>query len=258
MHQLRFYLRFLRLTLLIGLGLGYALWFALRARTLGVSLGQRQQATSWFLGLLTRCLPFRIQVQGQQPKQPALWVSNHVSWTDIPLLGQFAPISFLSKAEVQHWPIAGTLTKESATLFIQRGQGNRDELRQQLVYYLRHGHHLAIFPEGTTTDGSQVRTFHSRLLGCLDKTGTPVQPIAIRYLRAGKTDTEIAPFIGDEGLFSHLKRLLAADREVVEIHFLPLISTHGRDRNSIAREAQRAVQQTLHPLTEHPHQAAAA
>lgn len=50
-----------------------------------------------------------------------LWVSNHVSWTDIPLLGMLLPLSFLSKAEVRHWPVAGWLAEKAGTLFIRRG-----------------------------------------------------------------------------------------------------------------------------------------
>jgi 1-acyl-sn-glycerol-3-phosphate acyltransferase len=93
-----------------------------------------------------------------------LWVSNHVSWTDIPLLGALQPLSFLSKAEVRDWPVAGWLAHKGGTQFIRRGAGDSSQVGQQLTRHLQQGHHLLIFPEGTTTDGLALRTFHGRLL----------------------------------------------------------------------------------------------
>jgi 1-acyl-sn-glycerol-3-phosphate acyltransferase len=101
-----------------------------------------------------------------------LWVSNHVSWTDIPLLGMLTPLSFLSKAEVRHWPVAGWLAEKAGTLFI-RGGGDGQRLREQISGQLEQRQPLLIFPEGTTTDGRSLRTFHGRLLaGAIDH-GTP-------------------------------------------------------------------------------------
>ncbi|MGM3371939.1 1-acyl-sn-glycerol-3-phosphate acyltransferase, partial [Escherichia coli] len=76
---------------------------------------------------------------------------------------------------------------------------------------MRQARPLLIFPEGTTTDGCQLRTFHGRLLaGAIDQ-DVAVQPVAIQYLRDGKADL-IAPFIGDDDLVSHLMRLFAQPR----------------------------------------------
>ncbi|MBB3101688.1 lysophospholipid acyltransferase family protein [Azomonas macrocytogenes] len=244
MRIIQRYLSYSRLIALMAAGLAMAIWFHCVACLVPVSLARRQRATRWFLARMVAALPLRVQLSGTLPERPALWLANHISWTDIPLLGQWLPMSFLSKDDVRQWPIAGWLAQESGTLFIRRGSGDLEGLHRQLADYLRQGHPLLIFPEGTTTDGSQVGIFHSRLLSCATATGVPVQPVAIRYLRRGQRDS-IAPFIGADDLLSHLRRLLAHEPVDVEIHLLPLIETAGRNRSGIAREAREGIKQAL-------------
>ena len=245
MIKLRLYLRLIRLAAVLLLGMLLASGVALAERVCrGDLMGLRQRLTAWFMRRLSAALPFEVEVQGELPQGPHLWLSNHVSWTDIPLLGQLLPLSFLSKAEVRTWPLAGWLAHKAGTLFIRRGSGDSALLARQLHRHLSAGRQLLIFPEGTTTDGQQVRTFHGRLLTSAIDTGTPLQPVAIRYLRDGETDL-VAPFIGDDDLPSHLLRLFAADRAKVQIQLLAPIASAGQERNVLARQAQRAVQVAL-------------
>ncbi|WJN58310.1 lysophospholipid acyltransferase family protein [Pseudomonas sp. SO81] len=245
MIKLRLYLRLIRLAAVLLLGMLLASGVALAERVRrGDLMGLRQHLTAWLMRRLSAALPFEVEVRGELPQGPHLWLSNHVSWTDIPLLGQLLPLSFLSKAEVRTWPLAGWLAHKAGTLFIRRGSGDSALLARQLHRHLSAGRQLLIFPEGTTTDGLQVRTFHGRLLTSAIDTGTPLQPVAIRYLRNGETDL-VAPFIGDDDLPSHLLRLFAADRAKVEIQLLTPIASTGQERNVLARLAQRAVQVAL-------------
>ncbi|MNF35507.1 2-acyl-glycerophospho-ethanolamine acyltransferase [compost metagenome] len=241
----RFYGRVARLLAVIGLGLALAVWVGLLERFTRVDLMvTRQRLTRWFLARLAGALPFRVSLSGRLPEEPMLWVSNHVSWTDIPLLGALAPLSFLSKAEVRTWPVAGWLAHKAGTLFIRRGSGDSGLVGQQLGRHLGEGRHLLIFPEGTTTDGSLLKTFHSRLLTSAVETEVPVQPVAIRYLRDGKLD-EIAPFIGEDDLLSHLVRLLRSDLAEVRIQLLEPIPSQGLSRSLLSQKAKSAVQRAL-------------
>lgn len=257
MNKLRLYLRLARLSAVLLLGLllasGMALVERLRRHDL---MDLRQRLTCWYLRRLSRALPFDVEVLGELPREPMLWVSNHVSWTDIPLLGQLLPLSFLSKAEVRTWPLAGWLAHKAGTLFIRRGSGDSSLLARQLHRHLTADRHLLIFPEGTTTDGQQVRTFHGRLLTSAIEAYVPVQPVAIRYLRNGEADA-IAPFIGDDDLLSHLLRLFAQDRATVQIQLLAPIASLGLERNALARQAQRAVQVALFGEVAEPQRQAA-
>ncbi len=245
MTVLRYPGRLLRLLLVIALGALLAGAVALLNRLgIGPRPARRQRLTRWFHGRLAGALPFRIRVHGELPDTPMLWVGNHVSWTDIPLLGQLAPLAFLAKAEVRQWPLAGWLALHGGTLFIRRGAGDSGRVAEQLAERLRQPGSVMLFPEGTSTDGTAVRTFHGRLLSGAIDAGVAVQPVAIRYRRQGEPDP-IAPFIGDDDLLNHLRRLLRSDMADVDIYLLAPLDTQGRSRNELARQAQAAVEQAL-------------
>jgi len=250
MPKLRVFARLARLLLVLLFGMLMASVIAVGERLgLKASIERRQRWTCRFMKHLVAALPFEVRVVGKLPQQPMLWLSNHVSWTDIPLLGMLLPLSFLSKAEVRHWPVAGWLAEKAGTLFIRRGGGDSQRLREQISEQLGDDRPLLIFPEGTTTDGRQLRTFHGRLLaGAIDQ-GVAVQPVAIQYLRNGQADP-IAPFIGDDDLVSHLMRLFAEPRGEVCIHLLQPISSVDKERAVLALQAQQAIHMALFGVEE--------
>ncbi|WP_070885732.1 lysophospholipid acyltransferase family protein [Pseudomonas argentinensis] len=253
MNKLRLYLRLTRLAAVLGVGaLLAASLVPIERLTRRDLLGLRQRLTRWFLARLGNALPFRVSVQGQIPQKPMLWLSNHISWTDIPLLGMLAPLSFLSKAEVRTWPLAGWLAHKAGTLFIRRGAGDGGLLNQQLGRHLNGGRHLLIFPEGTTCDGAALRTFHGRLLSSAIESGVDLQPVAIRYVRGGQR-CDVTPFIGDDDMLSHLLRLMRSDVAEVEIQLLEPIASNSGNRNDLARRAQAVVSEALYgaqPVTQ--------
>lgn len=245
MGRLRRYGRVIHVLCVVGLGLGMASVFGVMERLkLNSTQVRRQRWSQFFMARLSRALPFRINVFGQLPDTSMLWVSNHVSWTDIALLGQLTPLSFLSKADVRGWPVAGWLAAKAGSLFIRRGAGDSQLIRQQMHHHLSQGLPLLMFPEGTTTDGRCVRTFHGRLLSAAIDSGAHLQPVAIRYLRDGSTDP-IAPFIGDDDLLSHLMRLFSHDTADVEIHLLEPIACLNQERAVLAFRAQQAIERVL-------------
>ena len=245
MAKLRLSLRLFHLALVIAFGALLAGIVSLFERVVRHDLMPlRQRLTRWFLARLGGALPFRVRVEGELPTQPMLWVSNHVSWTDIPLLGALQPMSFLSKAEVRDWPVAGWLAHKGGTQFIRRGAGDSSQVGQQLTRHLQQGHHLLIFPEGTTTDGLALRTFHGRLLSSAIDSGVALQPVAIRYLRDGQP-CPVAPFVGDDDMLSHLLRLLSQPACEVEIHLLAPIPSASRSRNELARHSQAMIASAL-------------
>lgn len=259
MAKLRLSLRLAHLALVILFGTLLAGVVSLCERVVQHDLMPlRQRLTRWFLARLGGALPFRVKVAGELPDQPMLWVANHVSWTDIPLLGALQPMSFLSKAEVRDWPVAGWLAHKAGTLFIRRGSGDSSQISQQLTRHLQQKRPLVIFPEGTTTDGLGVRTFHGRLLSSAIDSGVALQPVAIRYLRAGQP-CPVAPFIGDDDMLSHLLRLLASPACEVEIRLLAPVPSKSRSRNELARHCQTMIANVLQPdMPQEPAQAAAA
>src|SRR5690606_39257994 len=125
MRRLRRYLRLARIATLLLAGLALASAIEL-GRRIGVqtSMARKQRLTCWFLARLARALPLRVRIIGDRPREPMLWVANHISWSDIPLLGALLPISFLAKAEVRQWPVLGWLAQQAGTLFIRRNTGD--------------------------------------------------------------------------------------------------------------------------------------
>lgn len=254
---MRSYLRIARLLAVLALGVALGAWVALLERLPGYDWTfLRQDLTRWWLERLRRALPFRVKVYGELPRETALWVSNHVSWVDIPLLGALAPMTFLSKAEVRQWPLAGWLAEKAGTLFIRRGSGDSATLSQQIAGALMMGRSTLIFPEGTTTDGNGLRSFHGRLLSGAIDAGVPLQPVALRYLRDGET-CALAPFIGDDDLLNHLLRLFRNDRGTVEVHLLDPLPSVGRSRTQLAQQAREAIGNVVYGEVAQPLQLAA-
>lgn len=256
MRRLRLYARLVRLLAVLAAGAVLAASVSLLERiSHSERLALRQRLSRRFMGWLSAALPFRVRLSGETPQQPMLWVANHVSWTDIPLLGQVLPLSFLSKAEVRNWPLAGWLAERAGTLFIRRGAGDGLLLNRQIAERLQDGHPLLVFPEGTSTTGESVRAFHGRLLGGAIEAGVALQPVALRYLRKGELDP-LAPFVGDDELTEHLLRLLNADISEVHIQLLPPIDTRGGERSALARQARAAIEDALNGVADQVEQAA--
>lgn len=246
MSRLRFCARLARLCGAIALGVLMASGLKLQALAgISPSPARRHRLCRWFLARLSAALPYDIRLTGALPAQPMLWLANHLSWADIAILGMLQPMAFLAKSEVRQWPLLGWLAAEAGTQFIRRGGSDSGALKRLLSAELQQGRNLLIFPEGTTTDGATLRTFHSRLLACAIETATPIQPVAIRYLRGGQADP-IAPFIGDDDLLAHLFRLLAADVAVVEVQLLEPIASHGMERNRLGRACHAAIAEALY------------
>ncbi|MBN7771460.1 1-acyl-sn-glycerol-3-phosphate acyltransferase [Marinobacter daepoensis] len=166
-----------------------------------------------------QCLGWQIQVYGRPSQRNALIVANHISWSDIPVLGSITPMRFLSKAEVGNWPVIGWLARQAGTLFIKRGAGQARSVKTSIARCLDAGESVLIYPEGTTSTGVAVLPMHGLLMSAALASSTPIQPVTIGYRRDKRPDA-LAPFIGDDSFHHHLFRLLKQPpgRIVVILH----------------------------------------
>jgi lyso-ornithine lipid O-acyltransferase len=233
--------RALRLVAHLAWGLAQAAWLALG----GLRDRPRErlaQAWSW---KLLEILGVRLRMEGTPLRGAHLTVANHVSWLDIPLLSALEPTRFVSKSEVRRWPLAGTLAEAAGTFYLRRGRGGTAPLLQRLVPHLRRGGSAVLFPEGTTTDGTEVRQFHPRLFQAALDAGCPVQPVTIQYgLSAG--GARIAPFVGEDSLIAHLLRLLRSPGVEARVCYGPPLR-HAGTRDALAQEAESCVRAALLP-----------
>lgn len=182
---------------------------------------------------LCKVFNLEIQVHGVIPREPALWVSNHVSWLDIAVLGSSARVFFLAKAEIEKWPLFGKLAKGGGTLFIKRGSGDSIKIKEQITTFLKRDIPVLFFPEATTSDGSKIKKIYGRILGAAIDANRPVQICLICYVnQEGELDT-VAPFIGDISFADHVKNVLEMSKVMVHLMALPAIAVEGHDVESL-------------------------
>lgn len=202
----------------------------------------------WFKHV-ARCVGVKVTIQGAPCTQPALWISNHISWLDIPIIGSTAPVGFLSKAEVLDWPMIGWLAKQAGTLFIVRGAKDASaRAASDLQNHLQADHSIVLFPEGTTSNGEALLRFHARPLAPALSGQLLIQPVAIRYLEADGRINQDVPYIGEDTLLKSVKRVLGRAHIQAEIIFLaPVNAADFKDRKSLANHLQQAIAATLYP-----------
>ena len=209
-----------------------------------LSLVQKEERIqAWALELLAR-LAIKLIVKGVPAQTgPVLLASNHISWLDIMVLHAARHCRFVSKSELQHWPLVGTLASGAGTLFIERAS-RRDAMRvvHHMAECLRQGEILAVFPEGTTGDGVQLLPFHANLLQAAISAGAPVQPVSLHFADEATGAVSFAPcYLGDDTLVQSIWRTLRAEGVVAVLNFGALQSADGRDRRVWAADLRSTI-----------------
>ena len=182
------------------------------------------------------------------PQHHGLWVSNHVSWMDIPVVGTVSPAFFLSKAEIGDWPIFGKLVHAAGTVFIKRGSGDVGSVTTQIASFLNEGFSVIFFPEATTTDGKKVKRIHGTLLQSAIDADVPIQPLVLCYVNKDGTLSEELPYYGKLTLKTSIKRVL--DSKDVTAYVLPLepLDPNGRSKSELTNILQKRMQDGLAEL----------
>lgn len=204
---------------------------------------KQQRIQAWSLALLDH-IAIDLVVLNQPPgHEPRLLVSNHISWLDVYVILATCPCRFVAKSEVRQWPLLGRLAAACGTLFIAR-QSPRDALRvvHCMATQLQTGDTLALFPEGTTSNGQQVLPFHANLFQAAISAQTLVQPAALRYAEVGSGEVSPAPcYIDDDTLLGSIWRTLKAPPLRATLHFGAAQEPGGHDRRSLAAQTHAAV-----------------
>lgn len=196
----------------------------------------RAQAAEWLHESLVpalRAVNVQLHIAGELPTQ-GLVVSNHLSYLDIIVYSAALPCVFVSKVEVERWPIIGRFATWAGTVFVRR-HDRSDAARANVGIggALRDGVPVVLFPEGTTTDGERVLRFHSTMLQPAIDTGAPVTPCAIQYeVEEGDVSREVC-WWGEMKLLPHLWNLLGKDTICAWVVFgAPMPASGDRKRLS--------------------------
>ncbi|MDH3472075.1 MAG: 1-acyl-sn-glycerol-3-phosphate acyltransferase [Rhodospirillales bacterium] len=222
---------FARLSLYVGLTLPLMLVQLIANQA---KLPLRKTLPLWYHRQCCRILGIHVERRGRQSrKRPTLYVSNHISYLDITILGALIPGSFVAKAEVRSWPYFGWLAKLQRTVFVERRASRSGSTRDEITGRLAEGDNLILFPEGTSGDGNRVLPFKSALLSVAEHWGggepLAVQPVSVAYtkldgLPLGRHLRPFYAWYGDMDLLPHLWQLAGLGQLTVVVHFHPVVT----------------------------------
>src|ERR1035437_2229413 len=177
-------------------------------------------AVNYYRALCT-VLRIRVRVVGEPVRDRAvLFISNHVSWADIVVIGSIAPVAYVSKSEIAGWPVVGAAAKSQRTVFVDRSRRHQPgDAIAEIVKRLASGTSVVLFAEGTSSDGNRVLPFRSALIGALKEAssraehGILIQPMSICYtglngIPMGRQHRPTVAWYGDLDFMPHIKAFI--------------------------------------------------
>ncbi|HEY0183454.1 MAG TPA: lysophospholipid acyltransferase family protein [Rhodopila sp.] len=205
-----------------------------------------------------RLIGVRVRVIGTAVRRrggrPVIYVSNHSSWVDIPVVGGVLDGCFVAKGDVARWPIIGTIARLGRTVFVSRNRASTGKERDAMRAVLKAGDNLILFPEGTSSDGSRVLPFRTSFFAVAetrfgeDRAELPlIQPVSVVYdrlggLPAGRASRPVFAWYGDMDIASHFWRLTQhiGLRATVLLH-TPLDPARFEDRKALSQAVWQIV-----------------
>jgi 1-acyl-sn-glycerol-3-phosphate acyltransferase len=187
-----------------------------------------------------RGLHVQVLATGEFPSRGMI-VSNHLSYLDIPILSAAGPCVFVSKADVEQWPVFGRYARWAGSVFVRRqDRADAPRANNSVSDALSNGVPVVLFPEGTTTDGRSVLRFHSTMLQPAIDSGAMVTPCAIAYeLEEGDVAQEVC-WWGDMTFLPHAWNLLGKKVIRARILFGEAVQASG-DRKEFSQELHERV-----------------
>jgi 1-acyl-sn-glycerol-3-phosphate acyltransferase len=188
-----------------------------------------------FLAGVARLAGVKIHTHGRRPTGDEFLLANHVSWIDIPAIAAASGAAFVAHDGLATVPLVRWLCRMNRTVFVARhDRGSVHQQVQQVREAVMTAGALAIFPEGTTSDGTSLLPFKSSLLSALDPPppGVAVQPVLLDY---GPEAAGIA-WVGEERGVANFLKILARKRPVrLTVRFLePLQGDSLANRKAMA------------------------
>ena len=205
-------------------------------------------------GAVCKIFGLKVIIDGtpHQDKQ-TIYIANHISYLDIPVIASVLKASFVAKADVANWPVFGFLSRMQQTAFIERSRKDISVQRYALQNMLADGKSLIIFPEGTSSDGQNVLPFKSSLFSIAYNEDKPretlyIQPLTLVLLQANgkeietQADRDIYAWHGEMTLSPHLWQFAKSKGATVKITFhSPYAATRYDDRKALAQKCHEDI-----------------
>ena len=197
-----------------------------------------------FKGLI-KIFGIKVNIKGKKSNKNVLFISNHISYLDIFVLGSSVDALFVAKSEIDTWPFINKMCVLGRTIFV-----NRNDIRKvkgqlnRITTTLKSGYNVILFPEGTSSNGSKVLPFKTSLLGVIEDKDSEelyIQPISVSYSKLDGIPIEIKfrPFFawfGNMDLVSHAWKFLGLGFSEVNVNFHePKKFSHFKDRKQAAK-----------------------
>lgn len=191
-------------------------------------------AVGFWSRILVRIFGLRMQRFGTPLPGAVLFVANHVSWLDISVLHSQRWMGFVAKAEIERWPLIGSVVSRAGTIYHHRGDNaSLHGVMHQMLERLSNDLAVGVFPEGRTLGGQQIGVFHARIFQPAVLANIPAQPVALKYGEKASAQTVMA-FAVNENFFGNLLRVLGEPARVCEVHFLEPVPVSDEGRRKMA------------------------
>jgi 1-acyl-sn-glycerol-3-phosphate acyltransferase len=236
----------------------------IQAVLLRVSPAGARRFPHWYHRQVCRLFGIKLEIEGKVAGgQPVLLVANHTSWLDITVLSAVAPLSFVAKKEVAHWPFVSWLAKLQRSVFVDRGRRSAvGTTTNEIMARLAGGDTVVLFAEGTSSDGNRVLPFKTSLFAAAkpsskaaaapsDAPHVVVQTLSLVYTRLhgvplSRGARPIVGWFGDMEMQSHAWSLLKAGPLDVSIRIgAPIPLEDFADRKDLARRSETEIRENV-------------
>ena len=234
----------------LGLFLSFTLvLMAVQSANLAMFRYRVLQIPRWYHRQCCRIFGIVVERRGRQSRdQPTLYVSNHISYLDVLILGGMIEGCFVAKSEVRSWPLFGLMARLQRTVFVERRAARTSDHRDALLRRLEENRNLILFPEGTSSEGNRVLPFKSALLSvATHRVGDEqikVQPVSIAYTRLdglplGRYLRPLFAWYGDMELAPHIWQMVGLGRLTAVVRFHPPVTlAEFESRKALAQHCQ--------------------
>ncbi len=206
---------------------------------------QRNRAISRWSASLLNLLNIRVIAEGVVPQQAlrnTMFVANHISWVDIHALNSVHTTRFIAKSEIRQWPIFGFFATRVNTLFIDREKRHEaGKIVDTTRKALQAGDCICFFPEGTTTDGTEIKPFKSSLLQAAIDAKSEVRPFSIHYPDAEDGINTEMSYWGEMSLIESMRNVIRQRQATVVLRFAEPINAANYDRRNLTSMTRKII-----------------
>lgn len=168
-----------------------------------------------------------------------IFIANHRSAVDIPVLLSLVEARCISRHDVARWPIIGHGARRVGTLFVDRtSRRSGAAVLKEVAHALENGVGVAMFPEGTSFAGDEVREFRTGAFNAARRASAQLVPVGLAY------SDPAAYFVG-ESFVTHAKRMARLKSSRVAIEFGEPIDFDGAPTPEVVKLAHDRVQELV-------------